>query len=85
MRSTPVPWLHSLRDAMGFWAGTFSLPVFGLAGPVTCAWLLRIDRGWPEITRGARTRMPSQPAPAARRPGRVYRMEPAGWLLLIPA
>ncbi|MEE2703414.1 MAG: sodium:calcium symporter [Myxococcota bacterium] len=64
--STPVIWLHGVLDELDFWAGTFSLLVFGLAESVIFAWLFGIDRGWSEITRGARIRVPGIVRPVLR-------------------
>ena len=56
--STPVIWLHGVLDELDFWAGTFSLLVFGLAEAVIFSWLFGMERGWSEITRGASIRLP---------------------------
>lgn len=64
--STPVIWLHGVLDELDFWAGTFSLLVFGLAESVIFAWLFGMDRGWAEITRGAQIRVPAIVRPVLR-------------------
>jgi SNF family Na+-dependent transporter len=56
--SQPTLLLYGVLDELDFWAGTFALLVFGLAEAIIFAWAFGIDRGWNEITRGARIRVP---------------------------
>ncbi|MFQ5698620.1 MAG: sodium-dependent transporter [Myxococcota bacterium] len=56
--SQPVLLWQGTLDELDFWAGTFSLLVFGLAEVLIFAWMFGIDRGWEEITRGAQIRVP---------------------------
>jgi neurotransmitter:Na+ symporter, NSS family len=52
-------WLgHGFLDELDFWAGEFALLLFGFLEVVIFAWLFGMDRGWHEITRGARLRVP---------------------------
>ncbi|MGD2154602.1 MAG: hypothetical protein PVG79_15130, partial [Gemmatimonadales bacterium] len=48
-------WLYpgGAFDEFDFWSGTFSLVIFALAEAFIFSWILGIDRGWDEITRGA--------------------------------
>ncbi|MBM3918914.1 MAG: sodium:calcium symporter [Sphingomonadales bacterium] len=46
-------------DEYDYWAGTVSLVVFALAETILFAWILGIDKGWAEITRGADMKVPS--------------------------
>lgn len=41
-----------------YWAGTFSLVVFGLAEVILFAWVFGMKKGWDEITRGSDIRVP---------------------------
>jgi hypothetical protein len=45
-------------DEYDYWAGTVSLVVFALAETILFAWVLGIDKGWAEITRGADMKVP---------------------------
>lgn len=45
-------------DEMDFWAGNFSLVLFGTVEAVIFAWVLGVDKGWKELTRGADIRIP---------------------------
>lgn len=45
-------------DEYDYWAGTVSLVVFALAETILFAWILGIDKGWAEITRGADMKVP---------------------------
>jgi SNF family Na+-dependent transporter len=56
--SQPTLLLHGFLDELDFWAGTFALLLFGFAEAVIFAWIFGMDRGWAEITRGARIRVP---------------------------
>jgi SNF family Na+-dependent transporter len=57
--SQPTLLLTGVLDELDFWAGTFCLLLFGLAEVVIFAWVFGMDRGWPEITRGAQIRVPA--------------------------
>jgi SNF family Na+-dependent transporter len=46
-------------DEYDYWAGTVSLVVFALAETILFAWVLGIDKGWAEITRGADMKVPT--------------------------
>jgi SNF family Na+-dependent transporter len=56
--SQPTLLLLGVLDELNFWAGTFSLLLFGLAEVVIFAWIFGMERGWAEITRGAEIRVP---------------------------
>ena len=56
--SVPVIWWQGVLDEIDFWAGTVSLLVFGLAEAIIFAWIFGMERGWAEITRGARIEVP---------------------------
>ncbi|HSG81008.1 MAG TPA: sodium-dependent transporter [Gemmatimonadota bacterium] len=53
-------WLYpgGAFDEFDFWSGTFSLVIFALAEAFIFSWILGIDRGWEEITRGADLAVP---------------------------
>ena len=45
-------------DEMDFWAGNFSLILFGTVEAVIFAWVLGADKGWKELNRGADIKIP---------------------------
>ncbi len=45
-------------DEMDFWAGNFSLVLFGTIEAVIFAWVLGVDKGWKELNRGGDIRIP---------------------------
>ncbi len=53
-------WLYpgGAFDEFDFWIGTFALVVFGLIESFVFAYVLGIDRGWEELTRGADIKLP---------------------------
>jgi SNF family Na+-dependent transporter len=57
--SQPVVLMQGVLDELDFWAGTFSLLLFGFAEVIIFAWVFGMDRGWAEITRGAAIRVPT--------------------------
>jgi SNF family Na+-dependent transporter len=60
-------WLgHGFLDELDFWVGELALLVFGFVELVIFAWVFGIDRGWAEITRGARLRLPALYRPLIR-------------------
>ena len=60
-------WLgHGFMDELDFWVGELALLVFGFVELVIFAWIFGIDRGWEEITRGARLRLPALYRPLIR-------------------
>ncbi len=64
--STPVLWWEGVLDELDFWVGAYALLLFGLAEAVIFAWIFGMDRGWEEITRGARIRVPAIVRPLLR-------------------
>ncbi|MFQ5515797.1 MAG: sodium-dependent transporter [Myxococcota bacterium] len=64
--STPALWWDGVLDELDFWAGTFSLLLFGLAEAVIFAWIFGIERGWEEMTRGAEITLPRLLRPVLR-------------------
>ena len=55
-----VLWLgHGFMDEIDFWAGELALLVFGFLEVLIFAWAFGIDRGWEELVRGARIRVPA--------------------------
>ena len=56
----PTVWFFDkgVFDEYDYWAGTVSLVVFALAETILFAWVLGIDKGWAEITRGADMKVP---------------------------
>lgn len=61
--STPTLWWEGVLGELDFWAGTYALLVFGLAEAVIFAWIFGMERGWEEITHGAKLRVPRVVAP----------------------
>jgi len=54
-----VLWLgHGYMDQLDFWAGSLGLVIFALVEVIVFGWIFGIDRGWSEINRGARLRIP---------------------------
>jgi SNF family Na+-dependent transporter len=49
---------HGFMDQLDFWAGSFGLLLFGFLEIVIFTRLYGMARGWDEITRGARLRVP---------------------------
>jgi NSS family neurotransmitter:Na+ symporter len=49
---------HGFLDEMDYWAGSFGLVLFALAEVIIFAWIFGMDKGWPEITRGAEIKIP---------------------------
>ena len=49
---------HGFLDQIDFWAGTFGLLVFGFLEIMIFTRILGIERGWQEITHGARIAVP---------------------------
>lgn len=45
-------------DEMDFWAGNFSLILFGTIMAVTFSWVVGIDKSWKEMNRGADIKLP---------------------------
>ena len=57
--SQPTLLLQGTLDELDFWAGTFFLLVFGLCEALIFSWGFGMERGWAEITRGARLQVPA--------------------------
>ena len=57
--SGPTLWWPGVLDELDFWAGAFSLLLFGLAEAIIFAWIFGMERGWAEITHGAQIRVPA--------------------------
>ncbi len=57
--SQPTLLMAGVLDELDFWVGTFCLLLFGLAEVIIFAWIFGMERGWEEITRGARIRVPT--------------------------
>jgi SNF family Na+-dependent transporter len=49
---------HGFLDEMDYWAGTFGLAAFALVEVIIFAWIFGMNKGWEEITRGARIKIP---------------------------
>ena len=49
-----------------FWSGTFGLVLFALLEVLVFGWILGVDRGWSELTRGADIRVPRLFRPIVR-------------------
>jgi SNF family Na+-dependent transporter len=64
--SQPTLLMAGVLDELDFWAGTFCLLLFGLLEVVIFAWIFGMERGWEEITRGAKLRVPTIVRPVLR-------------------
>jgi SNF family Na+-dependent transporter len=55
LMSQPVIFLlkHGFLDELDFWVGSFGLVLFALIEAVLFAWVLGMEHGWAEITKGA--------------------------------
>jgi SNF family Na+-dependent transporter len=49
---------HGFMDQLDFWAGSFGLLLFGFVEIVIFTRIFGMERGWEEITRGAKLRIP---------------------------
>lgn len=49
---------HGFLDEMDYWAGTFALVVIALIELILFGWILGMDKGWDEITRGSDINVP---------------------------
>jgi NSS family neurotransmitter:Na+ symporter len=58
--SQPVVWFlgHGFMDQLDFWAGSFGLLLFGFLEILVFTRAFGVERGWEEITRGARITVP---------------------------